>query len=314
MQRPSRILVIGSSNTDLVAWTERFPLPGETILGNRFLMNQGGKGANQAVAAARLGGQVALLCKVGQDLFGQEAIRILSAEGIDVSSVVVDPDHTSGVALITVNDAAENSIVVAPGANMALTEADVASAATQVELSDVVLMQLEIPLSTVFHAAELAHSIGKRVILNPAPVTTLPDELFSCLYAITPNETEVEQLTGIGVSDERTAREAAASLKNKGVEIVLITLGPRGAYVFSDELKRLIPAPKVHAIDTTAAGDTFNGALAVALTRSLGLGDAVAFANSAASISVTRRGAQSSMPFAEEITAQAFHINELRQL
>lgn len=296
-----KILVVGSSNTDMVIVTKKFPLPGETVLGGKFFMNPGGKGANQAVAAARLGGQVSFVSKVGKDIFGQQTIQHLVSEGIDISNVTVDPDNPSGVAQIIVDSHAENSIVVAPGANMTLSLSDIDSALKQPEDAGIVLMQLEIPLETVLYAARLAHEMGRKVILNPAPANTLPEELFRFLYLITPNESETEILTGIKVGDDPSAAAAAAVLHKKGVKVVIITLGANGAYISSGEIQQRIPAPSVQAIDTTAAGDTFNGALAVAISRGEGLSEAVLFANQAAALAVTRLGAQSSIPFLKEM-------------
>lgn len=298
----NKILVIGSSNTDMVIYTDHFPHPGETILGGRFLMNPGGKGANQAVASARLGGNVVFFGKIGKDIFGQEAIKNLEKESIDVSLVLTDPENSSGIAQIIVNKDAGNCITVAPGANMDLREEDVDYVFAQISDMELLLLQLEIPLETIVYAAKLGHQMGKKVILNPAPATTLPNELYSHLYMITPNETEAEFLAGVKITDKHTAIKAAQILKNKGVEIVIITMGEKGALVCTETMNELIPAPQVKAIDTTAAGDTFNGALAVALIQGNDLLSSVRFANQAASIAVTRAGAQSSIPFINELT------------
>lgn len=302
MDLTHKIVVAGSSNTDMVILADHFPLPGETILGGKFLMNPGGKGANQAVAAARLGGSVAFIAKVGQDVFGQQAIRHLKEEGIDVNGVTVDPEHPSGVAQITVDKHAENCIVVAPGANMFLNKADIDQSLHLIEAADILLMQLEVPIATIEYAAQKAFEKGKKVILNPAPAAFLSDELYACLYMITPNETETEFLTGIKVGDENSAREAAEFFINKGVRIVVITLGAAGAWLYSRDIARMIPAPQVKAVDTTAAGDTFSGALAVALANGTEqLEEAVRFACRAAALSVTRMGAQSSIPVLSEL-------------
>ena len=297
----SKIAVIGSSNTDMVIKTAHLPAPGETVLGGQFLMNPGGKGANQAVAAARLGGDVVFVAKVGDDIFGQEAVEGFKSEGINTDYIAVDPDHPSGVATITVDEQGENCIAVASGANSALGPADIDSAATQIEAASVLLMQLETPLGTVEHAASLGRKAGKTVILNPAPAQPLPDDLFALLDVITPNETEAEILTGIKVETEHDAEQAARTLRDKGVGAVIITLGSRGAFVLSESFLGLVPAPKVEPVDTTAAGDTFNGALAVGLAGGQTIEDAVAFANRAAAISVTRLGAQASAPKLEEL-------------
>ena len=297
----SKIAVIGSSNTDMVIKTAHLPAPGETVLGGQFLMNPGGKGANQAVAAARLGGDVVFVAKVGDDIFGQEAVEGFKGEGINTDYIVVDPDNPSGVATITVDEQGENCIAVASGANSALGPADIDSASPQIEAASVLLMQLETPLGTVEHAASLGRKAGKTVILNPAPAQPLSDALLALLDVITPNETEAEILTGIKVQTEHDAEEAARALRDKGVGAVIITLGSRGAFVLSESFLGLVPAPKVEPVDTTAAGDTFNGALAVGLADGQTIEDAVAFANKAAAISVTRLGAQASVPKLEEL-------------
>lgn len=296
-----RILIVGSSNTDMVIKTHNFPAPGETILGGRFLMNAGGKGANQAVAAARLGGIVTFVGKIGDDIFGKQAVQQLEDEGINVDFVAVDPENPSGVALITVDKKGENSIVVAPGSNGTLSSADFDKAIAELDDSEFVLMQLEIPIPTVEHIARMASKKQKKVVLNPAPAAVLTDELLQNLYIITPNETEAELLTGIKVTDEQSALKAALVLNEKGVELVIITMGAAGAFLLSNGKSEIINAPKVEAVDTTAAGDTFNGALVVALSEGKTIQESIAFANKAAAISVTRIGAQSSVPYRKEI-------------
>lgn len=296
-----KILVIGSSNTDMVIKTNHFPAPGETILGGRFLMNAGGKGANQAVAASRLGGVVTFIGKIGDDIFGKQAVQQLEDEGINVDFVAVDPENPSGVAMITVDRNGENSIVVAPGSNGTLSPADFDKAMAELDESEFVLMQLEIPIPTVEYIAQKAAQKLKKVVLNPAPAAGLSDELLRNLYLVTPNETEAELLTGIKVTDEQTALKAATILHEKGVEIVIITMGAAGAFLLADGKSEIIKAPKVDAVDTTAAGDTFNGSLLVALSEGKTIQESIAFANKAAAISVTRIGAQSSVPFRKEI-------------
>lgn len=296
-----KILIVGSSNTDMVIKTHNFPSPGETILGGRFLMNAGGKGANQAVAAARLGGMVTFVGKIGDDIFGKQAVQQLEDEGINVDFVAVDPENPSGVALITVDKKGENSIVVAPGSNGTLSAADFDKAIAELYESEYVLMQLEIPIPTVEHIARMAALKQKKVVLNPAPAASLTDELLQNLYIITPNETEAELLTGIKVTDESSALKAASALNEKGVEIVIITMGSAGAFLLANGNSEIIEAPKVEAVDTTAAGDTFNGALVVALSEGKTIQESIVFANKAAAISVTRIGAQSSVPFRKEI-------------
>ncbi len=298
---PKNILVIGSSNTDMVIKTHSFPTPGETILGGRFLMNAGGKGANQAVAAVRLGGVVTFVGKIGDDIFGKQAVQQLEDEGINVDFVAVDSENPSGVAMITVDRKGENSIVVAPGSNGTLSPADFDKAMTKLDESDFVLMQLEIPIQTVEYIAAKAAERQKKVILNPAPAAQLSNELLQNLYLITPNETEAELLTGTRVVDEQSALKAATQLHNKGVEVVIVTMGSAGAFLFENGHSELIRAPRVDAVDTTAAGDTFNGALVVALSEGKSMRESIAFANRAASISVTRMGAQSSVPYRKEI-------------
>jgi ribokinase len=285
----------------MVIKTNHFPAPGETILGGRFLMNAGGKGANQAVAASRLGGVVTFIGKIGDDIFGKQAVQQLEDEGINVDFVAVDLEHPSGVAMITVDSKGENSIVVAPGSNGTLSPADFEKAVTQLDESEFVLMQLEIPIPTVEYIAQKAAQRQKKVVLNPAPAAELSDELLQNLYMVTPNETEAELLTGIKVTGENSALKAATVLHEKGVEIVIITMGAAGAFLLADGKSEVIRAPKVEAVDTTAAGDTFNGSLLVALSEGKSIQDSIAFANKAASISVTRIGAQSSVPFRKEI-------------
>ena len=299
--KANKILVVGSSNTDMVIKTLHFPSPGETILGGRFLMNAGGKGANQAVSAVRLGGLVTFVGKIGNDIFGKQAVQQLEAEGININFVSVDRVNPSGVALITVDSKGENSIVVASGSNGTLSPDDFDKANDELDKSEFVLMQLEIPIPTVEYIARIAVQKQKKVILNPAPAAALADELLQNLYLITPNETEAEILTGVKVTDEMSAMKAAAILHEKGVEIVIITMGAAGAFLLINGKSEIIKAPKVDAVDTTAAGDTFNGALAVALSEGKTIQESIAFANKAAAISVTRIGAQSSIPFRNEI-------------
>jgi ribokinase len=296
-----QIVVVGSTNTDMVVKAARIPAPGETILGGRFLMNPGGKGANQAVAAARLGAEVVFIAKVGDDLFGREAKALFAKENICTDYVLTDPSEPSGVALIMVDAKGENCIAVASGANGTLMPEDIEGLEGVIAQSDMLLMQLETPLETVRYAADVAVNLGVPVILNPAPACELPSDLYDCLEVITPNESEAELLTNIKVTDEASAEAAARVLCDKGVLNVVITMGAKGAYVFDGEDGVMVPAFKVEAVDTTAAGDVFNGALAVALTEELELEEAVRFASKAASISVTRMGAQASAPRREEL-------------
>jgi ribokinase len=297
----NRIIVVGSSNTDMVIKSKKLPLPGETILGGIFFMNPGGKGANQAVAAARLNGNVTFVTKTGNDMFGEEARHLFDKEHIDTRFIIKDEKNPSGVALINVDDNGENSIVVAPGSNGTLQAFDINDELFQTTPDDIFLMQLEIPVGTVEYVAEKAVSKGNRVILNPAPARQLSEDLLKCLYLITPNETEAEILTNIKVTDDESARRAAEELLSYGVKNVIITMGGTGAYLHSGKISKLIPVVPVKAVDTTAAGDVFNGALAVALAEGKEFEAAVRFANKAASISVTRMGAQASAPYRKEI-------------
>jgi ribokinase len=298
----NQITVIGSSNTDMVIRTTKLPAPGETILGGDFFMNPGGKGANQAVAAARLGGNVTLVAKVGNDIFGQQAKTLFEADNINTKHLTIDPAHPSGIALITVDQHGENCIVVASGANGFLTTKEIDDVKDDILQSTLILMQLEIPLETVEYVTEIASKADIKVILNPAPATKLSDSLLAKLYMITPNETEAELISGISVTDFASAETAARYLANKGIRVIVITMGSKGALVFNDNKAIVVSAPKVEAIDSTAAGDVFNGALAVAISEGQDLKEAVEFACKAAAISVTRLGAQASAPFRKEIS------------
>ena len=263
-------------------------------------MNAGGKGANQAVAAARLGGHVILVTKVGNDIFGIQTVEGLKKENINTNFIFVDEAAPSGTALIMVNEEGENCIAVAPGANANLLPADIEKVKGITE-AEILLMQLEIPMETISAVAKNAIINHQRLIINPAPAQKMGDELLNGLFLITPNETEASLLTGITVEDEATASQAAAVFLSRGVKNVIITLGKQGAYFQNDELKFKIDAPLVQAMDTTAAGDTFSGALAVAITEKMDWVKAIKFAVSAASISVTRMGAQPSIPYRREI-------------
>jgi ribokinase len=296
-----KILVIGSSNTDMIVKVPRLPRAGETLLGGEFLTAAGGKGANQAVSAARAGGDVTFIARVGEDMFGQRAIAGFERDGLHVKHVLRDPDQPSGVALILVAADGQNSIAVAPGANAKLSPADVKRAAAAFNGARALVLQLETPLETVSAAAELAAARGVKVILNPAPARKLPATLLRRVSILTPNEGEAETLTGVAVRDACSAAQAAARLLRRGVASVILTLGARGAFVASGNTRQLVPGFKVKAVDTTAAGDVFNGALAVALGEDRPLLDAVRFANAAAAISVTRFGAQPSAPARVEV-------------
>jgi ribokinase len=295
-----QIVVIGSTNVDMVVKTDRHPVPGETRLGGIFFMNAGGKGANQAVAAARMGGNVTFVTKVGNDIFGQQSIAGFIKENINTDFVFVDDSSSTGTALIVVNREGENSIVVAPGANARLLPQDI-NKINDLGEAGIILIQLEIPLETISAVVKKGKESNQKVIINPAPAQKLTDELLNGLFLITPNETEASLLTDISVEDDLTAREAARVFLDKGVKNVIITLGKKGAYFQNANLGLRINAPVVTAIDTTAAGDTFSGALAVAVTEKMSWEQAIKFAVAAASISVTRLGAQASIPYRSEI-------------
>lgn len=297
----NKIIVVGSANTDMVVKTDILPLPGETKLGGKFFMNAGGKGANQAVAAARLGGKVTFIAKVGNDIFGKQTLENLHKENINIDYVFVDDDEPSGTALIMVNQRGENCIVVAPGANACLLPADI-GIVNVFASAEIILMQLEIPMETIASVVKIAKINNQKVIINPAPAQTLESELMQGLFLIIPNETEAAFLTGITVSDDASASEAADVFLKKGVQNVIITLGRQGAFFKNSNIRFTISAPTVKAIDTTAAGDTFCGALAVALTEGKEWDKAIKFAVEAASVSVTRIGAQSSVPYRKEIS------------
>ena len=286
---------------DMVVKTSHIPVPGETVLSGSFFMNPGGKGANQAVSVARLGGDVAFVSKVGNDVFGKQSTQLFQEEGIDIAHLLSDDTLPSGVALITVDRSGENSIVVASGANAGLTPADLEDALDKIAGAGIVLMQLEIPMETVHFAAIYAVKHGVKVILNPAPANTLPPKLLSCIDIITPNQSEAAMLSGINVTDAATAAQAAVAIQNLGVKSVIITMGAMGCVIYDKGEITLVPAQKVEAVDTTAAGDVFCGALAVALAEGGTLFDAVNFASRAAAISVTRMGAQPSIPYRKEL-------------
>jgi ribokinase len=296
-----RIVVVGSVNTDMVVKSQRIPVPGETVTGGQFVMAAGGKGANQAVAAARLGAEVTLVAKVGQDMFGDQAIENYKKEGILTDFLVRDPQNHTGVALILVDQQGENLISVASGANHALQPAEVERAAERIRAADVVMLQLEIPLPVVQYTASLAAEAKVPVILNPAPAAPLDRSLLRLVTYLTPNESEAERLTGVPVRDEPSAQAAARKLLESGVRHVIVTLGAKGALLCNAEQTRMVPAYRVEARDTTAAGDAFNGGLACALAEGESLAEAVRRASLVGAFSVTRLGAQPSLPTAAEL-------------
>ena len=295
-----KIVVLGSTNTDMVIAGSRIPAPGETVSGGRFMMNPGGKGANQAVAVARLakGARCTFIAKVGDDLFGRDTAARLAKDKID-AKLVVDRRNPSGTALILIGEKAQNCISVALGANGTLSPDDVKPFADDIRGASALLMQLETPLKTVLWAAKTARAAGVPVILNPAPATNIPAALYKLVDWITPNETEAELLTGVKVTDAKSAAAATDVLLKRGVGHVVITMGAKG--VWCGNCRKIYPAKRVRAVDTVAAGDTFNGAFVVALTEGKACRDAIAFAQRASAISVTRRGAQSSVPYRKEV-------------
>lgn len=296
----AKILVLGSSNTDMTVRTAALPRPGETLIGGDFVMGPGGKGANQAVAARRLGGDAALVCKVGRDMFGDNAILHYEREGLDTRGILVS-ELPSGVALINVDAKGENSIVVAPGANMDLTEEDIERVSDRIREADIVLLQLEIPIPSVLAAARIAHAGGAQVVLNPAPYAEVPDELFRYVDLFIPNETELSAYTGITVCDRKSALGAADIMLARGVKKIIVTLGSKGSLIYDGKEVCDVAACPVEAVDTTAAGDTYCGALCVGLSEGLTLQEAAVFASKASALSVTRPGAQNSMPYRKEI-------------
>ena len=300
------IVVVGSSNIDMVVKCERIPAPGETVLGGEFVMVPGGKGANQAVCAARLGARVTLVAAVGEDVFGETSLANLRSAGVDTRFVAAYPDRPSGVALIAVDARAENAIVVAPGANLALTPADVDRAADAIQEADAVVVQLEIPAETVSHAIDLARSLGTRVVLNPAPIRPMKRETLGKVDVLVPNQHEAAALVGAASGAELDAPTAARKLREMGARAVVITLGSKGAYAADESGEAYIEPFKVEAVDTTAAGDAFTASLACGIAEGMPLFNAARFAAKVAAISATRMGAQSSMPSREEVDGYHF--------
>lgn len=297
----SKIIVVGSSNMDMVVKSTHIPAPGETVLGGDFLMNPGGKGANQAVAAARLGGKVAFITKIGNDIFGHQLAQLFGEEEINMTGMLADGNSPSGIALITVDEAGENSIVVAPGANAHLNKQDVITKLKAYPAAKIILLQLEIPIETVEATLRYAQEKDIRIMVNPAPVNKRILNLFPFIDILTPNAKEAEMLSGIAISDIETAKLAASAICKKGVKEVIITLGKLGAIQVNKDGARHIEAPQVTAIDTTAAGDVFNGAIAVYLAEGKTLLEAISFACKAAAIAVTKLGAYSSIPYRREV-------------
>lgn len=295
------IVVIGSSNIDLVAHVNRVPYRGETLIGNSFVVNNGGKGANQAVAIQRVGGNCVFVSKLGDDIWGHQMLHSFGSEGLCTDYIQMETNVSSGIALITIEETGENRIIVVPGANALLDRNIIDWARPAIEACEYIITQLEIPLDTVVYLVELASSLNKKIVLNPAPACKLPDEIFDKLYLITPNETEISHLSGISVCDNESAISAARVLLDKGVKNVIVTLGSKGSLIVNVEGITFISSFKTKAVDTVAAGDVFNGALVVALNEGKQLAEAAKFASVASAIAVTRYGAQASIPYRDEI-------------
>ncbi|PID51225.1 MAG: ribokinase [Pasteurellales bacterium] len=296
-----RLVVLGSINADHVVYTKRFPQAGETIFGTKYQIAYGGKGANQAVAAARLGANVDFIGCIGDDSIGQEMKAAFEKDNINTQHIFKIPQEMTGIAMIQVTEQAENSIVICAGANAHLLPECLTECQSTIQNASALLMQLETPIETIIQATKIAFESGVKVVLNPAPARALPDELLEKLYMITPNETEAELLTGIKVTDEQSAQQAAQVFHQKGIKYVLITLGSKGVYCSYQNQGKIIKGFKVNAIDTTAAGDTFNGALLTALLEQKTMPEAITFAHAAAALSVTKKGAQSSIPSREDV-------------
>jgi ribokinase len=298
-----KIVVVGSSNTDMVVTTQKMPLPGETLMGNEFSVHQGGKGANQAVAVARAGSEITFIARVGDDDFGRRAIDAYKRDQIDTDSIILDSEQPTGIAMIIVEEeTGQNSIVVVGGANQALSIKDIMQVEHIIKEADTVLLQLEIPVEVVESVLRMASVSGVRTILNPAPARSLSDDLLSMVDIITPNETETEMLSGITLEDDGAIEKSAKQLLKKVKEAVIITLGSRGVYMLTSLGDRgFVPTQEVEAVDSTAAGDVFNGYLAAFLGEGLSCREAIKLANRAATISVTRKGAQPSIPMKKEL-------------
>lgn len=300
MKKP-KLTVIGSLMMDLVVRTSRIPVAGETVIGTSFGRFPGGKGANQAVAAARLGAVVTMIGKAGADDFGREMRGVLKQEQVDVGHVLEDEHNSTGVAFIMVDESGENRIVIVPGANLAYSLRDLCAVESIISSSDLIMMQMEIDMPVIEAGVALAHKHGVPIILDPAPAKELPDKVLSRIAYLTPNETETEILTGIKVTDVVTAKEGAQELLAKGVQNVVITLGEKGVLVANQRDFEYIPGYNVESLDTVAAGDAFNGALAVGIARAKSLRDATRFANAAGALAVTKSGAIPSLPTTDEV-------------
>jgi ribokinase len=302
-ERNAKVVVVGSFNMDLVVKAGRRPQTGETFMGEEFGMFIGGKGSNQAIAAARLGADVTMIGKLGTDLFGDTLMAAHAEEGIHTDYVIRDTEVGTGIASILIDADGDNSIVIVPQANMRLSVEDIERASESIAAADVLLLQLEVPIAASQRAAEIAKSNGATVVLNPAPAQELPDDFLAQVDILTPNAVETESLSGVKVSTATDAERAAKVLLDKGLSAVILTLGERGAVLLTPDLTRQVPAYTVEVVDTTAAGDAFCGALATGLARGENLVDAVAFANAAGALAVTVLGAAPSMPTATQVEA-----------
>nr|WP_317331711.1 ribokinase [uncultured Romboutsia sp.] len=294
------ICVIGSLNMDLVVNVDTMPKPGQTIIGSNFKEVPGGKGANQAVAMARLNGNVSMIGKVGEDGFGQTLINSLKNDKVDTTYIKTTKGAT-GVALITVDKNAQNSIVVSPGANFEVKEEDIDNNIQAIKNSDIVVLQLETPLNTIKYALNKAKELNKYTILNPAPAVKLDDEIIKNIDLLTPNETELEIISGVSIETEEDIQKAAQIMIEKGVKELIVTLGSKGSLYINKEKSMFKKSYKVEAVDTTAAGDSYTGALAVALSQDKCIEDAMDFASKVGALSVLKEGAQSSLPTLEDV-------------
>ena len=295
------IIVFGSINMDLTTYVPRLPRPGETLRGSSYITVPGGKGDNQAVAAARLGAQVKFIGRVGDDGFGREVLKIVTAENVDTSLVQVDPVHGTGLAVISVDENAENSIIIISGANIALDHNDIEKARSALKSAQVLLVQLEVNLEAALQVVKIAHELGVKVVFDPAPAQALPAEVYRQMNVITPNETETEVLLGFRPTDEASALHAADEFLKRGVGTAVIKLGSQGVYYKNFEDSGFVAPFKVNAIDSVAAGDAFNGGLAVALSEGKSIAEAVRWGAAAGALATTRQGAMPSMPYRMEL-------------
>ena len=297
------VIVLGGINMDLVAITPRFPAAGETVVGDRFLTYPGGKGANQAVASAMMGAETLMVGRVGDDMFGPQLLAALRSKGVDVSGVAVSPGASSGIAVIDIDASAQNRIIQILGANDTCGQEEAGTIAAAMDRTSTLMLQLETPLDLSLRVAQEARSLGKTVILDPGPVRPIPQDFYACCNVITPNETEAQALVGFPVTDRESAARAAQVLLDRGVELAVVTLGAQGAVYATGRMSGYVPPFPVTAVDSVAAGDAFNGALAAALASGEEARQAVLIASAAGALAVTRSGAQSSMPSEAEVAA-----------